>query len=92
MNGLSCDRCGKSLLVDEDVRYRVTIEIVAAYDPLEITRDDLARDLDTEIRRTIRDIEKKDAETLESEVHWRAELDACPDCRQAIVENPLGRT
>ena len=43
MNGISCDRCDKSLLVDEDVRYEVRIVVQAAYDPMEITREDLER-------------------------------------------------
>lgn len=90
-DGIACDRCGKSLLVTEDVRYRMKIEIVAAYDPLEITRADLARDLDAEIRAAIEGLSERDAASLERDVHWRAEFDLCLSCQRAIVANPLGR-
>jgi hypothetical protein len=90
-HGISCDRCGKSLLVDEEVRYRVKLEIVAAYDTLEITRADLERDLDGEIREALDAIGSRDAASLERDVHWRAEFDVCPACQKAITLDPLGR-
>ena len=49
MEGISCDRCGEGLLIDDDVRYIMRVEMVAAYDPMEITRQDLERDLDARI-------------------------------------------
>ena len=49
MDGITCDMCGKPLLVDEPARYEVRIEVYAAYDPLELTPDDLARDTRAEI-------------------------------------------
>ena len=44
MDHLTCDICGKALLTDESVRYQARIQVFAAYDPLEITPDDLTRD------------------------------------------------
>ena len=40
MEGITCDRCGKSLLIDESVRYEVKIVVQAAYDPMELTAED----------------------------------------------------
>ena len=53
MDGITCDMCGKSLLVDEDVRYIADVSrSYAAYDAMEITTEDLARrDIAEEIRR-----------------------------------------
>ncbi len=91
MDGIACDRCDRSLLVDEPVRYVVRIDVVAAHDPMEVTRDDLDRDLDREIRETIRRIEASDPETLERDVHFAARYDLCPACQRAFLANPLGR-
>ncbi len=41
MGAFHCDRCGKGLLVDADVRYEVRIEIKAGYDPMEVASKDL---------------------------------------------------
>ena len=43
MDHLTCDRCGNGLLLDAPVRYEVRIEVKSAYDPLELTREDLDR-------------------------------------------------
>jgi hypothetical protein len=85
MHGLSCDRCGKSLLVDEEVRYLARVEIVAAWDPPEMTRADLERDFDAEIRRLVRAMEKGDAKAMEEEVAAVRRFDLCPPCRRALV-------
>ena len=85
MHGLSCDRCGKSLLVDEEVRYLARIEVVAAYDPPEITRRDLETDFDAELRRLVRAMEGRDAKSLEEEVAAIRRFDLCPPCRGAFL-------
>ena len=46
----TCDLCGKTLLADEDTRYVVKIEVYAAYDPMEITGDDLREDRSDEMQ------------------------------------------
>lgn len=93
MHGLSCDRCGKSLLVDEEVRYLARVEVVAAYDPPEITRQDLERDFDAEIRRLVRAMESRDPKELEEEVAAVRRFDLCPPCRAAFLgELPGGRS
>jgi ribosomal protein S27AE len=85
MHGLSCDRCGKSLLVDEEVRYLARIEVVAAYDPPELTRRDLETDFDAEIRRLVRAMEGRDAKSLEEEVAAIRRFDLCPPCRGTFL-------
>jgi len=85
MHGLSCDRCGKSLLIDEEIRYLARIEVVAAYDPPEITRQDLERDFDAEIRRLVRAMEGRDGKELEEQVAAIRRFDLCPPCRTAFL-------
>jgi hypothetical protein len=85
VQGLSCDRCGKSLLVEEDIRYLARVEIAAAYDPPELVRADLDRDFDAEIRRLVRAMEAGDAKAMEERVAVVRRFDICPPCRDALV-------
>jgi hypothetical protein len=85
MHGLSCDRCGKSLLIDEETRYLARVEVVAAYDPPELTKQDLERDFDAEIRRLVKAMEGRPAAALEEQVAVVRRFDLCPPCRVAVL-------
>ncbi len=88
-DGISCDSCGKSLLVDEDVRYVVKIDVRAAYDPLEITGDDVAADLDAERRRLLAELERLDPAEAMDQVHRAFAFDLCPPCQRRYLRKPL---
>ena len=89
MEGISCDRCGGGLLIDENARYVMNIDITAAYDPMEVTQQDLERDLDAEFAQTIKALENADSEELERQVHYRRRFDLCGRCRREVMEDPL---
>lgn len=89
MDGISCDACGKSLLVEEDVRYEVRIDVRAAYDPMEITREDLDRDLDAERRKLIERMKDLSAEEAMDQVHRAFKFDLCPPCQRRYLKKPL---
>ena len=89
-DGLVCDRCGKNLLIDEKVRYTVRIEVFAAYDPMELTDDDLEQDHDAEIKRLLEKINGLDEKDLMDSVYRRIVLDLCPPCQKAYLQDPLG--
>lgn len=91
MDGIACDRCGKGLLIDSDVRYVVTIEVKAAYDPMEITKDDLKRDFEAEMRRLLSQMEKISEEEAQEQVYKKFTFDLCPACQKKFVRNPLAR-
>ena len=91
MQGLGCDRCNATLLLDSDVRYLVRIDVYAAYDPLEVTRDDLERDFESEMRALIASMEERDPDELQDEVHRRFEFDLCPACQKRFLADPLGK-
>lgn len=91
MAGFCCDLCGKPLLVDEDVRYVVRIEVFAAYDPMELTEDDLKADRLKEIRELSRRMAGMDPKELEDQVYQKLAFDLCPACRKKYVKNPLPR-
>lgn len=90
MQGLVCDRCGATLLLESDVRYQVRIEVLAAYDPMEITRADLERDLEGEMKQLLESMENMDPADLESQVYRRFEFDLCPHCQREYLRDPLG--
>ena len=91
MHGISCDRCDKALLIDETVRYEVKIEVKAAYDPLEVTREDLDQDLNAEIRRLIDRMKTMDPKALEEQVYKAMAFDLCMACQATYLANPLAR-
>ena len=86
VDGITCDICKKSLLVDEDVRYIAELVVYAAYDPMELTSADLERDIEAEIRRTLDIIRKRDTTELAEEVAAVRKLDLCPRCRKRLLE------
>ena len=92
MDGLNCDMCGKSLLVDEDVRYVADITVYAAYDVMELTTEDLARrDIKAEIDRALAAAAGRDPKELEEEVIAKRRLDLCPSCRKLFLNDPLAK-
>ena len=84
-----CDRCGKGLLIGEDVRYEMTIEIKSAYDQMEITRADLNKDFNDEILNLLNKMKHKTQQELEDEVYKLFKFDLCMECQKEMLKNPL---
>ncbi|MDE0960991.1 MAG: hypothetical protein OSB09_09440 [Planctomycetota bacterium] len=89
MEGLSCDRCNKSLLIDEDVRYQVHIVVQAAYDPMEITKEDLKKSNPGSWSALMRQLEKLTEQEAQDQVHREFRFDLCPPCQKLYLANPL---
>jgi hypothetical protein len=83
------DICGRLLLIDSEVRYEVKIEVKAAYDPMEISQEDLNKDFKAEIAKLLRQMEGLSAEEAQSQVYRAFEFDLCPACQRRYIENPL---
>ncbi len=90
MDGLVCDGCGEPLLLHDDVRYVVRIEGFAAYDPMEITRQDLERDFESEMKALLEQLAKTSAENAQDQVHRSFAYDLCPGCWARYLRDPLG--
>lgn len=91
-DGLVCDRCGRSLLVHEEVRYEVTIRVQSAYDPLELDLDAIASaDVSAELDRLKAAVGNKTAEELEAEVWKELRFDLCGRCQREFLKDPLPR-
>ena len=89
MDGFICDVCDEGLLLDGDVRYVVKIEGYAAYDPLELTREDLERDLEAEMRGVIKHLEEQGKDEAQDTVHRAFSYDLCPRCWRRYLRDPL---
>lgn len=91
MDGLSCDRCGKSLLVDEPVRYLMELRISAAYDPMELAGKDLEGDLREQISDLISDADPLSEKEMAESITADRRFDLCPPCSRSVLENPFGK-
>jgi len=89
MDGFTCDMCGKVLLTDENTRYIVRIEVLAAYDPMELSADDLAADRREDILRLLDTMRQADPETLQDQVYRRMQFALCPSCQKRYLAHPL---
>jgi hypothetical protein len=92
MDHLTCDLCGGPLLIDEAVRYEVRIQVYAAYDPLELTPDDLDQDHRAQIRALLGKLEGMDPQEIENSVHKEFLFDLCMACQRRYLRDPLPRS
>lgn len=89
MDRLTCDRCGRGLLLDAPVRYEVSIEVKSAYDPLELVEEDLV-DAQAEMKRLIEKLKTYSPEAAQDEVYRAFKFDLCATCQKLFIKNPLG--
>lgn len=89
MDHLTCDRCGNGLLLDAPVRYEVRIQVKSAYDPLELTKEDLDR-AGTTLRKAIDLLKEYPADKAQDEVYREFKFDLCRVCQIAYLKSPLG--
>jgi len=83
-----CDGCGREMKRG-DLRYKVAIDVRAAYDTLEIGLADLVRDHRAELLELLARTEEKNASDIEATVYKHFKLDLCPRCQRAYIHNPL---
>lgn len=83
-----CDGCGKELRKG-GLRYRVKIDVRAAYDELEISLADLVRDHREEMLKLVEQMKDMDPSEIEETVYKAFQVDLCPACQRAYIRNPL---
>ena len=91
MDGLTCDLCDNELLLDDDVRYVVEVQVYAAYDPLELTPKDLRQDFRKKINQLIEKLKCNSAENVESIVYQAFTFVLCLCCQKRYIKNPLAK-
>jgi hypothetical protein len=85
---IECDGCGRELKKGA-LRYRVKIDVRAAYDKLELTLLDLVRDHREELSNLVEQMKDKDPARLEEQIYKGYSYDLCPPCHAAYIRDPL---
>ncbi len=75
--------------MDGELRYVAKIQVFAAYDPLEITFEDLTRDHTEEIDRLLEVCAGLSEEELMRDVHVEFQFDLCRACQKEYVAKPM---
>lgn len=83
-----CDRCGQ-LIEPTELRFVAKIQVYAAYDPINVSFDELTRDHSDEIREIIRRCDGLTEEELLRDVYVDFEFDLCHACQRKYIANPL---
>jgi len=83
-----CDGCGREMKRG-DLRYKVAIDVRAAYDTLEIGLADLVRDHRAELMALLERAGDKNPSDIEATVYKHFKLDLCPACQRAYILDPL---
>ena len=65
--------------------------MTSAYDPLELTEEDLAK-AERELKALIESLREYSSEKAQDEVHREFRFDLCATCQKAFLANPLGRS
>jgi hypothetical protein len=84
-----CDMCG-TRIERTMPRYVLNMSVFAAYETLEITASDLARNYEEEIKELIEKIKKMDPKQLEEDIAKQLHFDLCRACHQKFLKDPLG--
>ena len=85
----SCDRCRRSLHMDEEIRYSVSIEIQVALDSTEFEMGD-DRDHLNELQEILERLDETEKEEISRFAYQRRRFDLCSNCHREYLKNPLG--
>lgn len=87
----TCDRCGQPILEGE-LRYLAKIQVSAAYDPLQISFEDLLKDHRHDMERLLKVCEGMTEKELMQDVYVDFQFDLCRPCQKAFISNPLPKS
>ena len=83
-----CDRCGQPM-EEGALRYEAKIQVFAAYDPLNITFEDLGKDHTAELKKLQEDCRGLSEQELMKGVYVDFHFDLCPTCQENYIKDPL---
>jgi len=84
----SCDLCGQPL---KDRRYVVKLEVYPAFNPDELSEDDLDADHLQEVAEVIEENELLGINDTDADHAKSFRFDLCPRCQMKYVKDPLAR-
>ncbi len=84
----TCDGSGREIPA-KSLRYKVKIDVRAAYDEITVGLMELVRDPRTEMLALIERMKNKDPDQIEESIYKGIDLDLCPTCQKAFIQSPL---
>ena len=87
---LICHRCGAELETGRGRFYVVRIEAFADPTPPDITAEDLARNIRSEIDRLMQEMSRLSDQELMDQVYRKLTIFLCNSCYNQWIENPTG--
>lgn len=84
----TCDLCGRVIARE---RYEAKLEVAAAFDPDEITAEDLDTDHLQAIAESLDELDGTGQFEVEQTGPQRLRFDLCGPCLQRYLKDPLGR-
>ncbi len=84
----TCDLCGRAI---DNERFVARVEISPAFDPDEVTAEDLDADHLEEVAESLAELESTGDFELEDCGAKKFRFDLCPSCQQRFLKDPLGR-
>ena len=88
----SCDRCGRPINPQDEIRYVVRMEVEAVMEPLEggVVEDE-DRDHLMELHEILEHGDELNNPLIGDGVYRRERFDLCPACHRKFMQNPVGR-
>ncbi|MFO1093348.1 MAG: hypothetical protein U0992_08545 [Planctomycetaceae bacterium] len=84
----TCDCCGRSI---QHERYTARIEVGPAFDPDEVSPEDLDVDHLESVAESLEDLESTGEFEVDGCGPKKFRFDLCPQCWQRYTKDPLGR-
>ena len=84
----SCDRCKRSIQLDEEIRYTVKVEVQVALDSSEFETQDGREHLE-ELHEILERLDDSEKEEISQFAYHLRQFDLCSNCHREYIQNPL---
>ncbi len=84
----SCDRCRRSIELDEEIRYSVKVEVQVALDSSEFETHEDREHLE-ELNEILERLDDSEKEEISQFAYQVRRFDLCSDCHREYIQNPL---
>ena len=88
----SCDCCGRTIDIQDEIRYVIRIEVDAVMEPIdnEVVDDD-DRDHLMELHEVLERRDDAEEPMISDGVYRRERFDLCSACHRKFAQNPVGQ-
>ncbi|HIF33300.1 MAG TPA: hypothetical protein EYG57_17010 [Planctomycetes bacterium] len=86
----SCDRCGKSIDANEELRYVVRVEVQATMESGDALETEADRDHLVELEEILERLDDEESSLISEDVYQRRRYDLCCSCYRKFIRDPMG--